>query len=153
MTDVTISRERFADAYPLVQALLVRHHKEIAQDQDGRMPLDVDTARYQALDEAGILCLFLVRLDGVVIGYWVGFLWPHLHYKSTMVAMTDVYYLMPEHRKAGIGRAMFVAIEDELRALGAKKAFVQSKVYSDHSPLFESLGWVLTEITHSKWIG
>ena len=150
---VTIACESWPALLPELQGLWTAHHAEIAQDQDGRMPLDVDVERYGLLAATDILHLMALRVDGQLVGYWAGFIMPHLHYQSTRVCLTDVYYIVPTHRNAGLGRQFFQAIEAYLRTCGVQKAFVQSKVYADHSKLFESLGWTLTEYVHTKWLG
>jgi hypothetical protein len=91
--------------------------------------------------------------DGFVrrlIGYFVGFLFPHPHYfGSGLWGMTDMYFVLPEFRN-GVGVRLFVAFENELRARGCVQAVTSCKLHEDHTALLEKLGWTWTDKTFQK---
>jgi GNAT superfamily N-acetyltransferase len=151
MEKVTYQEEPFVDAWPDIQAHIAAHWQEIAQDQ-AVMPLDPDLAGYTALADAGMLAIVTARTAEQLIGYFVTFVRPHLHYQQTLCGYVDVYYVAPAYRQHGVGVALFQTAERLLRARGVQKLFAATKVYADHSPLFEGLGWIKTETLYTKWI-
>jgi hypothetical protein len=149
---LTYHEEAWADVLPELEACWKAHWLEIAQDQD-KMPLDVDTASYARLADAGALSVVTVRVDHDLAGYLVSFIRPHLHYQSTLCAYVDVYYVKPAYRQGYVGVRLFRAAEACLKGRGVQKVFLGTKVYADHSRVLQRLGWVETERLYTKWIG
>lgn len=132
-----------------MELLFPQHWKELARFQD-EIALKCDRERYAALEKAGALLLITARNEGTLIGYFVGFLFPHLHYcGSGLWGMTDMYFVLPEFRK-GTGLKLFVAFERELRARGVTQAVTSCKVHEDHTELLTKLGWTWTDKTFQK---
>ena len=52
------------------------------------------------------------------------------------------FYVVPECRKSGTGKALAAHTEQQLRSLGAKKMYLTS---TDAVPFWEKCGWKLTE--------
>jgi GNAT superfamily N-acetyltransferase len=129
--------------------LWIEHYKEVAVHQD-TIPLAVDYDQYEAQDQAGALLVIVARNEGKIVGYWLGFLRPHFHYKTSFTAYTDIYYLDPSLRYGGIGARMMQFVEAELKRRGVQKVFTATKVHLDHSPLFEALGYTRTEYVYTK---
>ena len=125
------------------------HWQEIAQDAD--IPLVPDHATYSALDQAGQLHVVTARTpDGTLAGYWVGIIRPHLHYATTLHALTDVYWLVPDQRRGIAGYLLFKAVEMTLRKRGVVKVITATKIYQDVSQLFARLGYRETERVFTK---
>ena len=83
--------------------LVTQHWEEVGVHKD-EMPLDVDWDGYFEDEEADKLRLLGGRIDGVLVGYHSLFIVKsHRHYKSTPHAMSDAIYVLPEHRKSGLG--------------------------------------------------
>lgn len=146
---VVFAVERWKHLRDEMLPLLVRHWREVALNH-AEVPLDIDEERYAALDEAGGLHIVTARLDGALIGYHVAIVSTHLHYRSTLHGITDVYYLAPEHREGFTGIRLFKAVEHEMRQLGVRKLFTGTKVHLDMSRLFERLGYTRVEYLYSK---
>lgn len=147
--------EKWRDVLPEMEPILYRHWLEIALGHD-KVPLDIARDKYQALCDAGILHVVTVRQDGELVGYHVGMIQGHLHYRSTLHGITDVYYLSPAHRKGRTGIRMFQFVEAEMRKLGVKKLFTGCKLHTadgKSGKLFEYLGYNKTEELFTKWIG
>lgn len=132
-----------------VMALWEAHYREIATHQDA-IPLDPDVPEYERLAENGALCCVVGREAGRVIGYHLSIVRPHLHYRSTLHAFTDIYYLSPEARGQGAGRRMFETVEGAWRERGIIKAFSACKRHFDLARLFTALGWEETETLYTK---
>lgn len=141
--------ERWATFYADGKEIFPEHWRSLALNQD-EIPIDIDEAHYAKLDELGILLIVTARVEGRLVGYYLSFLMPHFHYKSSgPMGMTDMYYVLPEFRN-GTGMRLFAAWEQELKKRGVKKAITSCKVHEDHSELFEMLGWTHSDNTFVK---
>ncbi|RZI60692.1 MAG: GNAT family N-acetyltransferase [Pseudomonas sp.] len=141
--------ERWRDLKAEMLPLLTRHWREIALNH-ADVPLDIDHDQYDALDESGALHILTVRQEGKLIGYHVAIVSGHLHYKSTLHGITDVYWIAPERRHGVTGMRMFQAVERELKAIGVRKLFTATKLHLDQGPLFERLGYKPVERLYAK---
>ncbi len=137
---------------PEMEHLWPKHWKEVAVNQD-TVPLDVDFAAYDALDKAGMLHITVARENGRVVGYHILFVKPHLHYRSTLFAFSDVYYLDPAHRKGFAGVQLFRESERALRDRGVKVVVGNTKLSLDMSAIFKRLRWRETERVFVKYLG
>ena len=121
----------------------------MALNQD-TIALDVDADRFKVIDDQGLLHILTARVDGLMVGYYIAIVMPHLHYKSSgNMAFTDMFFVLPQFRK-GHGLKLFTEAERTLRERGVKKAYLSCKVHSDHSELFEKLGWTLSDKSFVK---
>lgn len=144
--------ERWRDLKREMLPLLTRHWREVALNH-AEVPLDIDHERYEELDECGALHILTVRRNGLLIGYHVAIVTTHLHYKSTLHGITDVYWIAPECRHGVTAIRMFQAVERELQKLGVRKLFTATKLHMDQGPLFERLGYKPVERLYAKLIG
>jgi GNAT superfamily N-acetyltransferase len=149
---ITYQVEKPSVVLPEMVPFFAAHWQEIAMNRD-RVPLDVDYDKYLALGEAGRLHVVTVREDGKLVGYHVSFIEPHLHYKSTLFAHTDIYYLDPPKRKGSTGVKLFQFVEQSLKSIGVKVMTTSTKAHADISPIFERLGWTKRETVFTKYIG
>lgn len=115
--------ERFYDVVADIKPLLKRHWEELGRDRDA-VPLDFWWEHAAALDTSGILRIMTARLDGELVGYFFTMVSPHLHYKTTLHAVVDMYWLAPEHRCGWTGIKMIRAWEGEMRKLGVKRVMI-----------------------------
>lgn len=143
--------ERWRDLKSEMLPLLVRHWREIALNH-AEVPLDIDHERYDALDASEALHILTARRGGLLIGYHVAIVSPHLHYRSTLHGITDVYWIAPECRHGVTAMRLFQAVERELKKLGVRKLFTATKLHLDQGPLFERLGYRPVERLYAKLI-
>jgi GNAT superfamily N-acetyltransferase len=148
---ITCAVEPFPPFLEEVKPLLPIHWKELALYQD-KVPLDPDYDAYLKLDAAGQILLVAVRKDGALIGYFVGFVRRHVHYKSWLTCGMDIFYVLPEHR-GGVGKKLFRAVEVECKRRGIHTLIVGSKLHKDASWLFEHLGYKEVERYYQCWTG
>lgn len=146
---VTYAVERLGDMQPELEALLPLHWREIARDQE-IIKLDPDWPAYHALEAAGSFHAVVARSAGRMIGYHISFIRPHLHYRESLSAITDIYFVLPEYRRGRVGVELFKEVEKSWKARGVQKAFTGCKVAKDMQPLFERLGWKWIEKTFAK---
>jgi GNAT superfamily N-acetyltransferase len=126
------------------------HWRALALDQE-QIPLTVDDTLYSNCDKKGILHVVTARKDGLLVGYIFFWVLPHPHYKDFgLQASTDAFFVMPEHRKGGLGARMLMYAESSLRKSGVKKVGISVKLHEDHSDVMEALGWKATDKVFAK---
>lgn len=148
---LTVQLEEFKSALPEMEPFFPDHWKELALHQE-EISLDVDYDRYHKLAEMGILKIITVRDSGKLIGYHWVLVNQHLHYKSTVYAMTDVYYVHPNYRKGNIGVKLFQESEKILRLLGVKvmAVFAKEKINPGVGATLEYAGFKNSESVYVK---
>ena len=137
-----------------IKALFPKHWEELALNKD-KVPLDPQYDVYLSRDAAGQVMFCCVRKDGQIIGYFVGFVTPGLHYRTCLTLQMDIFFIDPAYRD-GTSTApvkLFRAVEKEAKRRGVQRWVVGSKVAHDASRLFEFLGFEKIETIYSKWIG
>ena len=126
------------------------HWEEIAIDRD-KIKLAVDFASFDALDAMGQLHVVVAREAGVIVGYWLGIIRPHLHYRDSLTAYTDVFYVRQESRRdVWVFQKMLDFVEKSLKQRGVQKLFIASKSHKDLSRLFERRQMNRTEVVYTK---
>ena len=148
---ITYQVEQWHDCLPEMEALWPLHWQEVAADKDV-IPLEPNYEMYNMLVQTGQLHLLTARSDGKLIGYHVSIVRPHLHYKSSLSAFTDMYFIHPDFRKGMVGVNIFRAAEKSLKQRGVQKMFTGTKLSLDMGRIFERLGWKETERLYTKVI-
>lgn len=147
---VTYQVEKWGDFVNDGEALFPSHYKELARDQEV-IKLDINYALYEDAEKRGIGHIATVRADSKLVGYAILGVMPHLHYKSAgLMAMIDVYYLLPEYRRGGIGAKMILFTLETLKAKGVTKVYWSTKVHLDHGELLEAMGFRLSDKVYTK---
>lgn len=144
--------ERLTDALEELKPLFPAHWKELALDQE-KVPLDPQYEIYLERDRRGEVLFVCARHDGKIIGYFVGFVAPGLHYKTCLTLTLDIFWIHPNYRGHGAGVMLFKTVEAEARRRGVQRMFVGSKLHRDTSWLFERLGYTEVERYYSVWLG
>jgi N-acetylglutamate synthase-like GNAT family acetyltransferase len=128
------------------------HWQEIALDKV-KVPLNPDVDTFWALEKSGLLLIVTARDGEKMVGYHVCIVRPHLHYKHSLTAYADMYFVHPDYRQGMTGVRMFKFLEAELRARGVERIYQGTKIHKDMGRLFERLGYKETERLYVKWIG
>lgn len=144
--------ESFEAGLPELKALLPLHYEELALNQD-KVPLSPQYEIYFERERRGELLYMTMREAGALIGYFIGFIAPGLHYSTCLTCTQDIFFIHPDKRRGLHGPRLFRAVEHELRRRGVQRWFVGSKVNSDASALFERLDFEKVETHYSKWLG
>lgn len=146
---ITYMVESWPAVWQEMKPLWLTHWEEVALHQ-GAVPLDPDEDEYARMDAVGMLSLVIARKDGVLIGYYASIIKPHLHYRTTLHAFTDVYYVLPKYRNGWCGIRLFQHAEKVWRARGVKKAFTATKLHLDMGAILRRLDWEPAENTFCK---
>lgn len=147
---LTFQRESYSTIACEFPLLYKRHFDEIAHDK-AAIPLAPDWDQYVALDRSG--CLFVVTArdkDGVLVGYYFATVMRGLHNRLSTMAKTDMFYLLPEHRKGTNGFSLLRKVEALLWQAGADKIIIQTKLAHDCGTLFRRLGFEPIETVYTK---
>jgi GNAT superfamily N-acetyltransferase len=90
--------------------------------------VDVDYAHMAACDDAGTMRCFGARLvdSQQLCAYLFTYISKSAH-DSSMVAMEDAYYVMPEYRGSGLARRLLQYSKKRLKELGVEYLFMSSK--------------------------
>ena len=160
---ITYQVEKWDDCYEEAIPMLEAHYLEIATDKSIK-PLDPDLDRYQAMEEAGVLRIFTVRLAAVdaetddtillgrgrLIGYFVSIIMKGLHYQQTPLAINDIMYIDPAYRGGTVGYRMMKGAAADLKNLGADILTIHMKTDYPFRSLLEKLDYHLTEENWEK---
>ena len=138
--------ERVEDIVDELAPLAVKHHAEVNAFPD--TPLDINWDRYAIAKKS--YSLITCRVDSKLVG-WIGFfIADHIRHNGYKVAKEDWYYIVPEYRGNGIGKALFKYAENVLRNAGVNRVMMSCKVDHDHTGLIESLGYIHYEKNFTK---
>lgn len=147
--------ERFYDVIADIKPIQTEQWNELGRDK-ARVRLDPNWSVFAELDTGGTLKILTARVDGVLVGYVASFVNAHLHYKSTLHATVNAYWLAPAYRKGWTGINMLRRHEDEMRKLGVVRLFIDDSVAFKNARnrrtrrLFAFLGYVPTGIVYRK---
>lgn len=87
----------------------------------------------------GWLVNYIVRLNGVAVGYSNVYITQDMH-NSEWIAQEDTIYLLPEHRN-GTGRKFVQFVLADLKTRGVKRAFVTTQTDLRTGLLCKRLGF------------
>jgi GNAT superfamily N-acetyltransferase len=149
---LTAQVESLTDRLEEMKPLFPLHWEELALDKD-KVPLDPQYDAYLARDALGEVLFVTVRGAGELVGYFVGFVAPGMHYRTCLTLTMDIFFVHPGSRGKAAGLMLFRAVEAEAKRRGVQRMFVGSKNHKDASRLFVALGFEPVETYHSKWIG
>lgn len=149
---ITCHVESFTERLPELKVLLPEHYRELALNQE-HVPLDPQYPVYIERERQGGLLFVTLRDAGELVGYFIGFIAPGLHYQTCLTCTMDIFYVRSDKRKGSAGVRLFRFVEAELRRRGVQRWFMGSKVHADASALFKRIGAAPVETYYSKWLG
>lgn len=149
---ITVQVEPWSRFLPEAKPMFPAHWEELALNKD-KVPLDPQYDEYDRRDAVDGVMVVTVREDGKLVGYFIGFVAPGLHYKTCLTLTEDIFWVHPDHRGAGAGVLMFKTVEQEAKRRGVQRMFVGSKLHKDASWLFQRLGYEEVERYFTLWLG
>ena len=149
---ISIQTEKLSDILEEMKIVFPLHWEELALNKD-KVPLDPQYDIYLEREKRDEVLVVTVRQEGGLIGYFVGFIAPGLHYKTCLTCTMDIFYIHPDYRGSDLGFKLFNYVERELKVLGVQRWFMGSKMHKDASFLFEKIGAEPVETYYSKWLG
>lgn len=149
---ITFCVERLSDELEALKPFFPLHWAELALNQD-KVPLDPQYEVYLERENRGEVLFICARQAGEIVGYFVGFIAPGLHYKTCLTLTMDIFWIHPSVRGGGAGYHLFKFVEKEAKQRGVVRMFVGSKLHKDASWLFEKLGYQEVERYYSTYLG
>lgn len=149
---VTFTRERWATYRAECDELWREHYDELAL-RKSHMQMKPDEEAYRALDQLGILDIVVARDGPRMVGYVISVVRRHMHYADVLVGYEDAYFLAKSHRHGLTGLRLLQAWVAAMRARKVALLFAMTKPWLDMSPLFKRLGFTLSDLMYSLWIG
>jgi len=149
---ITYQEEKLEACLEEMKPLLEEHWEEIALHKE-YVKLNPDYDKYLLLDSLDLLHVLTARESGVLIGYFISFIQPHMHYKQCKVAANDILFVSKKYRKGSVGYKLFKKAEQSLKELGVDIIIIAAKVKNDFKPLMDKLGFERFEYNYSKYIG
>ncbi|MGI0034283.1 MAG: GNAT family N-acetyltransferase [Nitrososphaera sp.] len=83
------------------------------------LDLDSLTATLTTMMHEPNQVLFVVKADGVIVGVVGGFITPAPFNNKQSIAQESFWYVLPEHRRGGVGQALYDTFEAWAKAKGA----------------------------------
>jgi GNAT superfamily N-acetyltransferase len=136
--------------------LYPEHWREIALDTE--KPEAALLPRYDVYaerDARGQIVLVTLRDMGRLVGYFLCFVDPGLHYANCLTATMDIIYVHPSVRGRHGGVRLIRRMGKELHRRGVSRWFVGEKIgkSSGLGRIYELLGFRPVETHYSLWIG
>lgn len=125
------------------------HWEEVALSKD-LMVLDPNWAKYELLEAGGGLVSVGAFIEGVLVGYSVGLVTGHLHYKGLVYYQNDALFVAADHRRSSVGFGLIAASEEAAAAMGAKMVCWHAKKGTALDRLLEARHYAVQDIIYSR---
>ena len=139
-----ITLEKFKDTYTELEPLYRQHYSEMverlkADGVDDYSPYNPRLDEYVKAGDGGWLLTFVLRLNGVAVGYSNVYLTNDMH-NQDLIAQEDTIFVLKEHRN-GVGKKMVKLILEELRSRGVKRVLVSAMTDLRVAKLWRRMGF------------
>lgn len=139
--------ESATDVVEEVVELIQGHHNETGTLDDGEFAPDI--ARYLEMDRAGFMRVFTARSGGKLVGYCILYVMPHLHYRHTLWAHQDSWFLCRNYR--GRGSLLFLKFMDQKLAEEEVSVVLRGcHVRNDYSRLLKHIGYEKNSVVYLR---
>ncbi len=139
----TITLEKFTENYRELEPLYRQHYAEMTERlaAEGVLysPYAPRLDKYGEACEGGWLLNFVVRNDGVAVGYSNVYLTNDMH-NNDLICQEDTVFVLKEHRN-GIGKKLVQCVIEELRSRGVKRLMVSAMTDLRVAKLWRRMGF------------
>lgn len=151
---ITAQIESLTAGLEEIKPLLPLHYEELSLHQFHGIPLNPNYQIYLDRDSRGEVLYATLRHKGQLVGYFVGFIAPGLHYQDCLTLTLDIFYTVPDIRGNGAGAILFDAVKREAKRRGVKAWFVGNKEHAKvhATALFEAMGFEKSETYYCMWL-
>jgi len=149
---VQYKEEQYDDVINEIKPLLDLHYEEIALNKDV-IKLNPDYDQYKIMSMRGMIKIVTARDNGDLIGYCICLVKPHIHYKDSLTALNDIFYIKKEYRLGMTGVKLFKETEKIMNRYGVQRIIMNVKRSNDIGAIFERLGYTESERVYTKIIG
>lgn len=158
---ITVHLEKLHDCLEELKPLFTPHYEELALNQD-KVPLDPQYEVYLEREARGEVLCAVVRESGRIIGYFVGFVAPALHYRTCLTLTQDIFWIHPQYRLGDsleqvegslVAEQLFDCVKREALRRGVQRVYFGSKAHHDLSAMFARMGLSEVDVYFSAWWG
>lgn len=146
---ITAQIESFTERLEELMPLLPVHWKKLALNQD-TVPLDPQFDIYIQREALGQLLFITLRDAGKMVGYWIAFIAPGLHYKTCLTATMDIWNVLPEYERTRAPLILMNEVEKAYKKRGVMRSFAGEKLVRPCGKIYEKYGYAPVERTFSK---
>lgn len=129
-------------------------HLEEVPFGDYKLKIDLCDEVYNYSEITGHLRCYAVHSSGQLAGYMVVMASEMIHHKSTMQAVTDVFYIAPEYRNSGAFVKLLDYVEADLKSNNIRFFTVGLNPNMPHFSRVDykmsELGYISTEVSVTK---
>jgi len=143
--------EKYEDVIDEMKVYYPLHYDELASNHE--IELDPDYEAYLKLKD--FLHVVTVRdsdCDNKLVGYHISIVMPHLHYRKSLTAHTDIYYLHKDYRKGLAGINMLKYMEKSVKEIGVERIYMMTKTNLNRGKILDRLGYSEKEHIYTKMI-
>jgi GNAT superfamily N-acetyltransferase len=140
---LTVGLEGFSTSYTELEPLYRKHYQAMSdrlKSVTGKQPSPYNPrlSEYEKASNGGWLLTFVLRLDGMAIGYSNIYLTQDMH-NQDLIAVEDTIFIDPPHR--GVGREFIKFVHEELRRRGCQRISVTTATDLRVSKLLGRMGY------------
>jgi ribosomal protein S18 acetylase RimI-like enzyme len=139
----TIALEKFTQNYRELEPLYRQHYAEmterLATEGVFYSPYNPRLDKYGEACEGGWLLNFVVRHEGVAVGYSNVYLTNDMH-NNDLISQEDTVFVLKEHRN-GIGKKLVLRVVEELRSRDVKRLMVSAMTDLRVAKLWKRMGF------------
>lgn len=146
-TSLSFAREAFTEQLMAELGPMLREHLD--ELSHAGIPVSIDEGAYLAFEANGTLRVFTVREGGRLVGYAVFIVANSPHHASSLQAIQDMIYVLPDYRGYAGARLLHFA-DGELREDGVQVAFHVVNAKRDWGALLERMGYEPVERVFMK---
>jgi len=148
---ISAQPELLCEALPEIKPLLPLHYEALSLHKD-RHALSPQYEVYLARERNGELSLVTLRHDGALVGYWISFVAPGLHYSTCLTGTMDIWFIAKEYRVGKAPLLLIRAVEKELKRRGVHLWFAGEKLHNPCGRLFKFVDMQPVETYYAKWL-
>jgi GNAT superfamily N-acetyltransferase len=151
---LTAAQESLSAGLEELKPLFPAHYQELSLHQWHGYPLDPDFDQYLARDARGEILYIALRAAGALVGYFVGFVTPAMHYRGCLTLTMDILYVVPEVRSQGGGNILLAEMERCAQQRGVNLIWMGNKERSKvHlTKLYEKRAYTHEETFWARWL-
>jgi len=138
-----ITLANFKETYKELEPLYRQHYSEMVKrlEETGLKcsPYNPRLDEYVKASDGGWLLTFVLRLDGIAVGYSNVYITNDMH-NQDLIAQEDTVYVLPEHR-TGWGRKLINEVHNELKRRGVRRLNITTATDLRVSKLLSRMGY------------
>lgn len=151
MPDYTLIETTLSDKRDILAPLLRQHAAELGAGSALKSAAP-NWEAYRALENTGSLLAVVAYAGEQIVGYATVFIGAHLHHVGLRYAHSDALYVLPTHRRGGLGLSLIRETERLAKEGGARLIMWHAKPDSALEKILPRIGYGVEETAYCKEI-